>query len=119
MVNVNHKGKIHYFPQKIFSAKIYGDKSADDYYRNISSCNKMEKIDVPVLCIQSDDDPMTPKDVIAYDEVKINPNLFLIVTDRGSHMSFISNEKFKEFRQWHFKPAFEFFNSIQNFNDNI
>ena len=104
---------------EIFSAKIYGDKSADDYYRNISSCNKMEKIDVPVLCIQSDDDPMTPKDVIAYDEVKINPNLFLIVTDRGSHMSFISNEKFKEFRQWHFKPAFEFFNSIQNFNDNI
>ena len=104
---------------EIFSAKVYGDKSADDYYRNISSCNKMEKIDVPVLCIQSDDDPMTPKDVIAYDEVKINPNLFLIVTDRGSHMSFISNEKFKEFRQWHFKPAFEFFNSIQNFNDNI
>ena len=99
---------------EIFSAKVYGDKSADDYYRNISSCNKMEKIDVPVLCIQSDDDPMTPRDVIAYDEVKNNPNIFLIVTDRGSHMSFISNEKFYEFRQWHFKPAFEFFHAINN-----
>ena len=104
---------------EIFSAKVYGDKSADDYYRNISSCNKMAKIDIPVLCIQSDDDPMTPKDVIAYDEIKINQNLFLIVTDRGSHMSFISNEKLNEFHQWHFKPTFEFFSSIQKFYDNI
>ena len=103
---------------EIFSAKVYGNKSADDYYRNISSCEKMETIDIPVLCINSDDDPMTPRDVIAYDEVKINPNLFLIVTDRGSHMSFISNEKFNEFRQWHFKPIFEFFNATMNY-DNI
>ena len=99
---------------EIFSAKLYGNKSADDYYRHISSCEKMENINVPVLCINSYDDPMTPKDVIAYDEVKINPNLFLIVTDRGSHMSFVSNEKFYEFRQWHFKPAFEFFQAINN-----
>ena len=99
---------------EIFSARFYGDKSADDYYRNISSCNRMENIDIPVLCINSYDDPMTPKDVIAYDEIKINPNLFLIVTDRGSHMSFISNEKLNEFRQWHFKPTFEFFNAINN-----
>ena len=97
---------------EIFSAKIYGNKSADDYYRNISSCEKMENIDIPVLCINSYDDPMTPKDTIAYDEVKLNPNLFLIVTDRGSHMSFISNEKLNEFKQWHFKPVFEFFYAI-------
>lgn len=99
---------------EIFSAKVYGDKSADDYYRHISSCEKMETIDIPVLCINSDDDPMTPRDVIPYDEIKINPNLFLIVTDRGSHMSFISNEKYNEFRQWHFKPSFEFFNAVRN-----
>ena len=101
---------------EIFSARFYGNKSADDYYRNISSCERMENIDIPVLCINSDDDPMTPRDAIAYDEVKINPNLFLIVTDRGSHMSFISNEKLNEFCQWHFKPTFEFFNSINFFD---
>ena len=48
--------------------------------------------------------------------IKINPNLILIVTDRGSHMSFICNEKLNEFRQWHFKPVFEFFNAINNFD---
>ena len=100
---------------EIFSARFYGNKSADDYYRNISSCERMENIDIPVLCINSYDDPMTPRDAIAYDEVKINPNLFLIVTDRGSHMSFISNEKLNEFCQWHFKPAFEFFNGVNYF----
>ena len=99
---------------EIFSAKLYGNKSADDYYRNISACESMEYIDIPVLCINSYDDPMTPKDAIAYDEIKINPNLFLIVTDRGSHMSFISNEKINEFRQWHFKPSFEFLDAINN-----
>ena len=104
---------------EIFSAKMYGNKSADDYYRHISACEKMELIDIPVLCINSYDDPMTPKDAIAYDEVKINPNLFLIVTDRGSHMSFISNEKLNEFHQWHFKPAFEFINAIKNIGKKI
>ena len=103
---------------EIFSAKFYGNKSADDYYRNISCCERMENIDIPVLCINSYDDPMTPKDAIAYDEVKINPNIILLVTDRGSHMSFVSNEKLNEFRQWLFKPTFEFFNAIDNI-DNI
>ena len=104
---------------EIFSAKMYGNKSADDYYRHISSCEKMQYIDIPVLCINSYDDPMTPRDAIAYDEIKINPHLFLIVTDRGSHMSFISNEKINEFHQWHFKPAFEFLNAINNIGNKI
>ncbi len=104
---------------EIFSAKMYGNKSADDYYRHISSCEKMQYIDIPVLCINSYDDPMTPRDAIAYDEIKINPHLLLIVTDRGSHMSFISNEKINEFHQWHFKPAFEFLNAVNNIANKI
>ena len=104
---------------EIFSAKVYGYRTADDYYRHISACERIEYIDIPVLCINSYDDPMTPKDAIAYDEIKINPNIFLIVTDRGSHMSFIDNEKLNEFHQWHFKPVFEFLNAFNNIDKKI
>ena len=104
---------------EIFSAKVYGYRTADDYYRHISACERIEYIDIPVLCINSYDDPMTPQDAIAYDEIKINPNIFLIVTDRGSHMSFINNEKLNEFHQWHFKPVFEFLNAFNYIDKKI
>ena len=101
---------------EIFSAKFHGLQTADEYYKYISACERMKLIDVPVLCINSNDDPITPKQAIAYDEVKTNSNIFLIVTDRGSHMSFISNEKFTQFKQWHLKLMFQFFNAVNTLN---
>ena len=95
---------------ELFNGKLQGYKSASEYYRNISSIKNMSEIDIPVLCINSIDDPITPYQAIAYDDIKINPNLFLIVTDRGGHMAFISNEKLTEFRQWNLKLSFEFLN---------
>jgi predicted alpha/beta-fold hydrolase len=65
---------------------------------------------VPVLCINSIDDPITPYQAIAYDDIKLNPNIFLIVTDKGAHMAFVSNEKLTELKQWNLIPAFEFLN---------
>ena len=96
---------------EIFSARCTGKKSADDYYRSISPKTKICNIDIPVLCIHSEDDLITPGMVIPYDDIKLNENIILIVTDRGAHMTFISNEKFTEFKQWHFAPAFEFLNA--------
>ena len=95
---------------EIFSAKIHGYRTATEYYRHISAVKNMSKIDIPVLCINSIDDPITPPQEIAYDDIKSNPNIFLIITEKGSHMGFISNEKFIELKQWNIKPAFEFLN---------
>ena len=99
---------------EIFNGKLHGYKTASEYYRNISAIKNLIDIDVPVLCINSLDDPFTPSQSIAYDDIKINPNIFLIVTEKGSHMGFISNEKLTEFKQWNFKPAFEFLNCQRN-----
>ena len=99
---------------EIFNGKLHGYKTASEYYRNISAVKNLIDIDVPVLCINSLDDPMTPSQVIAYDDIKLNPNIFLIVTEKGSHMGFISNEKLTELKQWNFKPAFEFLNCQRN-----
>ena len=101
---------------EIFNAKLHGYRTATEYYRNISAIKTLSQIDVPVLCINSLDDPITPYQAIAYDDIKINPNIFLIVTERGAHMAFISNEKLTEFRQWNLKPAFEFLNCQSGLN---
>ena len=77
---------------ELFNAKLHGYKTATQYYRNISSVKNLCDIDVPVLCINSLDDPITPYQAIAYDDIKLNPNVFLIVTDKGAHMAFVSNE---------------------------
>ncbi len=95
---------------ELFNGKLHGCNSATEYYRKISAIRNLTEIDIPVLCINSIDDPITPYQAIAYDDIKLNPNIFLIVTDRGAHMAFISNEKLTEFRQWNLKPAFEFLN---------
>ena len=101
---------------EIFSAKIHGYRTATEYYRHISAVKNLSKIDIPVLCINSIDDPITPRQAIAYDDIKSNPNIFLIITERGSHMGFISNEKFIELKQWNIKTAFEFLNCQQILN---
>ena len=95
---------------EIFNGKLHGYKTASEYYRNISAVKNLTNIDVPVLCINSLDDPITPYQAIAYDDIKLYPNIFLIVTDKGSHMGFISNEKLTELKQWNLKLAFEFLN---------
>ena len=95
---------------EIFNGRLHGCKTASEYYRKISAIQNLTHIDVPVLCINSLDDPITPYQSIAYDDIKLNPNIILIVTDKGSHMSFISNEKLTELKQWNLKLAFEFLN---------
>ena len=101
---------------EIFNAKLHGYRTATEYYRNISAVKTLSQIDIPVLCINSLDDPITPYQAIAYDDIRMNPNIFLIVTERGSHMAFISNEKFTELKQWNLKPAFEFLNCQRGLN---
>jgi predicted alpha/beta-fold hydrolase len=104
-----------YLFDEIFNGRLHGYKNATEYYREISAVKTLANIDIPVLCINSTDDPITPYQAIAYDDIKLNPNIFLIVTDKGAHMAFISNEKLTELKQWNLKPAFEFLNCQRGF----
>ena len=62
--------KIFFYIQRkfdeIFSARLSGLETADDFYRSISSKTKLINIDIPVLCIHSKDDLFTPGIVIPY-----------------------------------------------------
>ena len=99
-----------YLFDELFNGRLHGYKTATEYYRGISAVKNLIDIDVPVLCINSTDDPITPYQAIAYDDIRLNPNIFLIVTDKGARMAFVSNEKLTELKQWNLIPAFEFLN---------
>ena len=103
---------------ELFSRKIFGYKSADDYYRNISANRKIENVNIPLLCINARDDGLTSCKAIPYDDIRLNNNIFLLLADKGAHMCFFSNEKFTELKQWHLKPIFEFFSSVMQLEEN-
>ena len=63
-----------------------------------------------MLSIDSINDPITPFQEIL-DDIKLNLNIFLIVTDKGAHMTFIFNEKVNELKQLNLKTVFKFLNS--------
>ena len=102
---------------ELFSRKIFGYKSADDYYRNISANRKIENVNIPLLCINARDDGLTSCKAIPYDDIRLNNNIFLLLADKGAHMCFFS-EKFTELKQWHLKPIFEFFSSVMQLKEN-
>ena len=102
-----------------FSRKIFGFKSADDYYRSISALRVLDKVNIPLLCINSKDDGLTSFRAIPYDDIRLNENIFLLVSDKGAHMCFFSNEILFGLRQWHLKPIFEFLSSCQKFSEEM
>ena len=79
----------------------------------------VDKVSIPVLCLNSIDDGLTSNKAIPYDHIRLNENIFLLVTDKGAHMCYISNEKFTELKQWDMKPIFEFLNAYRKISENI
>jgi predicted alpha/beta-fold hydrolase len=94
--------------------RVLGYKSADDYYRGISCVHHMRNIDVPLLCISSLDDNITSAKAIPFDEVQINENIILLVTDKGGHLCYIGNENFFKLKQWVNEPIMEFINTVKD-----
>ena len=69
--------------------------------------------------LNSIDDGLTSNKAIPYDHIGLNENIFLLVTEKGAHNCYISDEKFTEFKQWHMKPIYEFLNAYRKISENI
>lgn len=106
---------IHEF-DKYFTCVLLGYQHPTDYYRNISCGPKMKNIDIPLLCIHSQDDAITSADAIPLDDIKANPNIMLVLTDRGSHTCFLEDDGWFKFKQWVVRPSIEFINSVKDIN---
>ncbi|SMC25354.1 hypothetical protein SAMN02746041_02301 [Desulfacinum hydrothermale DSM 13146] len=71
-----------------YTAPLHGFRDAWDYYRRASSKPLLERIAVPTLIVNAQDDPFLAPDCFPFREAGRNPHLFLEAPERGSHVGF-------------------------------
>lgn len=98
------------------TCKLFGFRSADEYYRHASSTRVIADIRIPSLFLNSLDDPIAPKLAIPYGDIESNPFTVLAVTKKGGHLGWFSNTKSGKAKldRWFPTPVAEFFNISLN-----
>jgi uncharacterized protein len=74
----------------LYTAKIFGFGTADNYYRTQSSNQFLEHIRIPALLIQAKDDPMVPFVMYRHPALERNPYLRLLAVEHGGHLGFLA-----------------------------
>ncbi len=73
-----------------FTSRWFGFRDAADYYGTQSASRFLDTIHVPVLLIQSRDDPFIPFDLFERPALVRNPSIQLVATDHGGHIGFLA-----------------------------
>lgn len=73
-----------------FTARWFGFRDAEEYYRTQSAIRFLEGIRAPVLMIQAKDDPVIPFQIFERGEVMKNPYIDLIAPEHGGHIGFLA-----------------------------
>jgi uncharacterized protein len=73
-----------------FTARWFGFRDAEDYYRTQSASRFLDAIRVPALLIQSKDDPFIPFEIFEQSALARNPCIQLVATDHGGHIGFLA-----------------------------
>ena len=69
--------------------------SVEEYWERNNPIRDVDDIAVPVLCINSLDDPFYAGAVIPYDLFRCYPNFLLVATERGGHCGFLERLPFQ------------------------
>lgn len=73
-----------------FTARYFGFRDAADYYETQSACRVLDKIRVPTLLVQAQDDPVVPFAIFERPELCMNPCIELLATPHGGHLGFLA-----------------------------
>jgi uncharacterized protein len=73
-----------------FTAPSFGFRDAAHYYGTQSANRHLDRIRIPALLIQAEDDPLVPFRVFDQPAVHRNPAIRLLATAHGGHMGFLS-----------------------------
>ncbi|XP_006813521.1 protein ABHD15-like [Saccoglossus kowalevskii] len=68
--------------------KLYGYEELDSYWEKNDPMREVDEVAIPILCINSLDDPVCCKDNIPYDLFTMLPNFLLVTTEYGGHCGF-------------------------------
>jgi predicted alpha/beta-fold hydrolase len=92
------------------TAPAFGFRGADHYYDSASSAGFLDRIRVPALLIQAQDDPFIPYDVFEDLALEQNPNLYLEAPPHGGHVAFLARQGP---RFWAIEQAVRFFETMK------
>ena len=96
-----------------YTAPHGGYRDAADYYARTSSRAVLGRIRVPTLIIHSADDPLIPAEPFLDSAIADNPDVLLVLTERGGHVGFLSDRAEGEDRHWAENRLVEFFTLIR------
>jgi len=69
---------------------LSGFRDAEHYYGTQSAVHFLDRVRIPALLIQAQDDPMIPFSIYSAPAIAANPRIRLLTTPHGGHMGFIS-----------------------------
>lgn len=73
-----------------FSIKLNG-YTLEEYYAKAGCENYVKDVKIPMLCVNSLDDPISEKYVIPWKKLHDNPNFIMLATQKGGHVDFFIN----------------------------
>ena len=81
------------------TAPLHGFASAADYYEKSSSLAYLPRVQVPTLCVSSEDDPFFPADAVGRSRAAASTDVRFEVTPWGGHTGFVSGD-------WPWRPRY-------------
>jgi uncharacterized protein len=78
----------------LFTSKLHGFRDKEDYYAQCSCAQFLPDIKIPTLMIRAVDDPFFSPSEIPYNTINANPNLSLLLSDKGGHCGFLGKDGF-------------------------
>ncbi|RCK54642.1 hypothetical protein Cantr_04258 [Candida viswanathii] len=88
-----------------FTAKLFGLNSADEYYRNASPLQRLLKVRVPTIILNSLDDPIVGSRSLPVSEINLNPYLTMVTTTNGGHIGWFTLNG----ARWYVEPVCKLF----------
>ena len=96
---------------------VYGRMSKledeDDYWDENNPLREVDEIAVPLICINSTDDPVSPAEQIPFDLFTTLPNLLLVTTKTGGHCGFY--EGFNP-KSWALRLSMDYIDSVLKYS---
>ena len=64
----------------------FGFDSVGAYYRASSSADRVDRIGIPTLCVQAENDPIAPLQAVPLEKLRANANIVTLLTAGGGHL---------------------------------
>ena len=107
-LDVDRADSIYSFDELV-TARTFGFESAADYYERSSAAAYLDRVRVPALVIQAEDDPFIPFSTYSHAAFQQNGSLRLLRTPSGGHVAFLARGAA---RFWAEDQAVRFFDSL-------